>query len=337
MSAPANESFEKQLRSFVGKPIGEPFVARDPVNLPMIRQWCDAMGETHPAYGSDAGAAATVHREAVAPPTMLQAWIMEGWIMHEGYDEPRNEQHRLHKLLSEAGYSGVLGTNTEEHYDRYLKVGDVVTAETIIDEISEEKATGAGIGYFITTRTSFHDQEGEPVGWMSFRVLKFKPPPGQQPAAGSDEPVAVQAPTRMKPPEGHDNAWWWRRVAEDGVLPIQRCQDCKKLRHPPRPMCDACGSLAWDSIDACGRGSVHTYTVIHHPQVPGYDYPLVSVIGDLEEGERIVSTLVDCKPEDCRIGMRVEVVIHEDEDGFRIPLFRPFSKPLSRPLSKPGE
>jgi len=52
-------------------------------------------------------------------------------------------------------------------------------------------------------------------------------------------------------------------VADDGVLPLQRCKDCAKLRHPPRPMCDACGSLAWDSIDASGRGTVHTFTVIH--------------------------------------------------------------------------
>ena len=38
---------------------------------------------------------------------------------------------------------------------------------------------------------------------------------------------------------------------------------------------------------------------------------------------RMVSTLVDCKPDDCSIGMAVEVVIHEDEDGFKIPFFKP--------------
>jgi uncharacterized OB-fold protein len=326
MNQEEKQAFEAELRGYVGKPIGPPVVARDPVNMPMIRQWCDAMGETHPAYLSDESAAGTVHGRAVAPPTMLQAWIMEGWAMHEGYDEPRNDQHRLHKFLTEAGYTGVLGTNTEEHYERYLHVGDVVTALTTIDEISEEKATGAGIGYFITTRTTFEDQDGKPLGWMTFRVLKFKPPAGQQPAAAAGDEAAVPAaPTRMKPPEGHDNAWWWKRVAEDEVLPLQRCKDCQKLRHPPRPMCDACGSLSYDSIDASGRGTVHTYTVIHYPQIPGYEYPLVSIIVDLEEGERIVSTLVDCKPEDCRIGLPVEVVIHTDDDGFKLPFFRPAS------------
>ncbi len=322
MNPEKKAAFEAEIRAFVGKPIGPPIVARDPVNEPMIRQWCDAMGEEHPAYLSNESAKDTIHGEVVAPPTMLQAWIMEGWVMHEGFEEPRNEQHRLHKVMNEAGYSGVLGTNTEEHYARYLKVGDVVTAETFIDDISDEKATGAGIGYFITTRTVFTDQNGDDIGWMTFRVLKFKP--AQQQAAASDGGSTTPAkPTRIKPPMAHDNGWWWERVAEDGVLPIQRCKSCGKLRHPPRPMCDACGSQAYDSIDASGRGTVHTFTVIHYPQVPGYEYPIIAAIIDLEEGERIASNVVDCEPEACQIGMAVELTIHEDEDGFKLPVFKP--------------
>ena len=61
-----------------------------------------------------------------------------------------------------------------------------MSAETVIEEISEEKATGAGIGYFITTKTRFVDQAGEELGTMSFRVLKFKPPEGQQSAAQAE-------------------------------------------------------------------------------------------------------------------------------------------------------
>ncbi len=127
---------------------------------------------------------------------------------------------------------------------------------------------------------------------------------------------------------GLDNAWWWERVAQDGVLPIQRCAECGKLRHPPRPMCDKCGSQKFDSIAASGRGTVHTFTVIHYPQFPGYEYPIISIIVDLAEGERMASTLVECKPEDAQIGMSVELLIHTDEDGFKIPFFRPAGAPL---------
>jgi uncharacterized OB-fold protein len=88
-------------------------------------------------------------------------------------------------------------------------------------------------------------------------------------------------------------------------------------------MCDACGSLEFDSIDGSGKATIHTFTVIHYPQVPGYEYPMVAIIVDLEEGERMASTLIDCAPEAARIGMAVEVVIHEDDDGFKIPFFRP--------------
>jgi uncharacterized OB-fold protein len=318
-------ALEAEIRRYVGKPIGPPIVGRDPVNEPMIRQWCDAMGEEHPAYLECEQAKKTVHGEIVAPPTMLQAWIMDGWSMHEGYDEPKNEQQRLHKLLDANGYTGVLGTNTEENYARYLKLGECVTASTVIAEISEEKATGVGIGYFITTTTRFENQDGEELGSMMFRVLRFKP--AVREGAGIDAEAAgdsvASKPSRIKPPMGHDNGWWWERVSESGVIPIQRCSDCQKLRHPPRPMCDGCGSQVFDSIDASGRATLHTFTVIHYPQVPGYEYPIIAIIVDLEEGERMASTLVECKPEDVSIGMALTAVIHEDEDGFKIPFFRP--------------
>lgn len=132
----------------------------------------------------------------------------------------------------------------------------------------------------------------------------------------------MSRPGRIKPPMGHDNAWWWQQAAE-GVLAIQRCARCGRLRHPPRPMCSECRSLDWDSVAASGEGTVASYTVLYHPQFPGYQYPLVMVLVDLAEGTRIVAELKDCSPEDVRFGMPVQSFIHEDEDGFRIPMFRP--------------
>jgi uncharacterized OB-fold protein len=92
-------------------------------------------------------------------------------------------------------------------------------------------------------------------------------------------------------------------------------------------MCDACGHQDFDSIAASGNATLTTFTVVHYPQFPGYEYPIISIIVDLEEGERMASTLVECKPENVSIGMALEAVIHEDEDGFKIPFFKPASKP----------
>ncbi|MBW2420730.1 MAG: OB-fold domain-containing protein [Deltaproteobacteria bacterium] len=129
-------------------------------------------------------------------------------------------------------------------------------------------------------------------------------------------------PSRIKPPMGEDNGWWWEQAAADKLV-IQRCTECQVLRHPPRPMCDSCRSIEWDFVEASGRGELASFTVIHHPQIPGYEYPLTIGLIDLEEGTRIVSQLVDCERDSVSIGMALEMTIHEDEDGFKLPVFRP--------------
>jgi uncharacterized OB-fold protein len=131
-------------------------------------------------------------------------------------------------------------------------------------------------------------------------------------------------PSRIKPPMGHDNAWWWQQ-ANEGKLTIQRCTQCQALRHPPRPMCGDCRSMSWDFVESTGRGKVASFTVLHHPKFPGYDYPLIIVLVDLAEGTRLTAELHHCERTDVTFGMAVESYIHEDDDGFKIPMFRPAS------------
>ena len=127
--------------------------------------------------------------------------------------------------------------------------------------------------------------------------------------------------TRIKPPMGHDNAWWWQ-MAEQGKLGIQRCLGCGTLRHPPRPMCGDCHSLKWDAVESTGRGTICSYTILHHPQFPGYEYPLIIVLIDLEEGTRLTAQLVGCAPDDVDFGLPVEMLIQRDSDGFALPVFK---------------
>ncbi len=57
---------------------GAPRYARDPVNLPSVRSWTDAIGDACPLY-TDAGyAARSAHGQLVAPPAMIQVWTMPG-------------------------------------------------------------------------------------------------------------------------------------------------------------------------------------------------------------------------------------------------------------------
>jgi uncharacterized OB-fold protein/acyl dehydratase len=317
VAASTREEFEARIREFVGVQEGPPYTCPDLVNESMIRHWCEVLGDRNPVYTDPAAAARSVHGGLVAPPTMLQTWDMRGFAMHDP-SLIRNKQRELHAIFDQAGYTGVVATDTEQEFARYLRPGDQVTSETTIESISEQKATALGVGYFIVTRTVFTDREGQEVGWVTFRVLKFRPQ--QQPAAPAGEGAAPSKPTRIRSPRGHDNAWWWE-ACDQGRLLIQRCSDCGTLRHPPRPMCGKCRSTRWDSIEASGRGSVHSYTVLHHPPIPGYDFPLPVALIDLEEGTRIVANVAGCRPEDIRIGMKVECVFESIDENTRLPFF----------------
>jgi 3-oxo-4,17-pregnadiene-20-carboxyl-CoA hydratase alpha subunit len=311
-----DRALEQAFAAYVGQPFGTPEVGRDAVNEPMIRQWCDAMGDRNPIYWDAEAAAKSVHGGVVAPPTMLQAWILSGFRMANADRPPADRQEELHALFQKHGYTGVVATNCEQEYVRYLRPGERVSAEATIESISEEKATALGIGYFVETRTRFTDQNGEEVGSMVFRVLKFKP--AQQPLPQTSAPAV---PGRIRAPRSFDNGWWWEGV-DKGLLLIQKCKQCGELRHPPRPMCHVCHSTEWEGVPSGGQGSVNSWVVLHHPPIPGYELPLAIAVIDLEEGTRVVANIVDCPFEEIHIDMPVECSIEEIEPGYMLPVFR---------------
>jgi uncharacterized OB-fold protein/acyl dehydratase len=317
------QEFEAKIQTYVGLPEGPPTTGSDLVNEPMIRHWCDAMGDSNPVYVNADTAAQSVHGGIVAPPAMLQAWILPGYEMaNRGDRDPENMQLELHSIFDAEGYTGVVATNTEQEYTRYLRPGDEVTAETMIESISEQKSTGLGVGYFVVTRSTFTNQEGEALGWMTFRVLKFRP---SQPAqATSDAADAPAQPSRIKSPRGFDNGWWWEAI-DNGQLRIQTCNDCGALRHPPRPACAECQSFSWGSVESTGKGIIHSYTVIHHPPVPGYDIPIPVGLVELEEGTRVIANIAGCAHDDIHIGMKVECRVEDADETTKLPFFYPAS------------
>jgi len=323
MATKSREELEEKLKAFVGIDNGAPWIANYAVNEAMIGQFCAAVGDCNPAYLDVEAAGRTVHGGIVAPPTMMDAWTMPGrdagWLQTEG--PPRDKQVELVRLFDEYGYTGMVGTNQEQEFKRYLRLGDRLTDHITIEAISEQKATPLGLGYFFTTLHTFRDQNGEEVGSMRFRVMKFKP--AQQPtAAASGDAPAAAAPRRLRPPMGHDNAWWWEGINK-GQLLIQKCSSCGDLRHPPRPMCGKCQSMEWSSIASRGRGRVYSFTILHHPKFPGFDFPVACGLIELEEGTRIVSNIVGCEPDAVFIGMPVTLSIENVDEEMKLPLFRP--------------
>ena len=319
MTPEERTAFEEKIYAYIGREVSAPKRGCDDVNEAMIRHWAEITGDENPVYTDAEFAAKSGKGGIIAPPSMLQIWSMEGYPM---CGEPTMDvQRELHKVFDDNGFTGVLGTNTNSEYYRDLKPGDQIFAHTVFDTISEQKATQRGIGYFIETVTKFTDQNEELLGKIVFRVLKFVPADAAEASGGTDKDDGMpELPTRIASPRGHDNKWWWD-ACDEGKILIQRCKSCETLRHPPRPMCGQCQSLEWDSIESTLDGEIFSFTEMHYPKFPGYQYPLICAVISLSEGTRIVANVVGCEPEDVKIGLKVKGKVEQIDEKTMLPQF----------------
>ncbi|MBI2168126.1 MAG: OB-fold domain-containing protein [Actinobacteria bacterium] len=309
-----DELLERLKAEFEGQPYRGPRVGVDPVNLPMIRHFVDAVGDRNPAYVDERFASASRFGGIVSPPAMLQVWTMPGLV---DPDDPNDRQPALLDMLDEAGYTSVVATNSEQEYARYLRPGDVVTFQSHVESIVGPKQTALGEGYFITTLEESLDQDGEVVGTTRFRILKFRP--GAADASGDGQGNTSQRP---RPSINQDNAYFWEGV-EAGELRIQRCTQCRRLRHPGQPACRECGSFDWDWIVAAGTGTVYSFVVHHHPPLPGFEPPFVVGLVELEEGARVVAEIVGVEGAEVEVGMPVRLTFTAIDDELTVPQWVP--------------
>jgi uncharacterized OB-fold protein/acyl dehydratase len=317
-----DEEYEARLQGFVGLQVGPPYPAPDEVNVPMIRHWCEAMGDTNPVYLDADAAESSLHGGVVAPPTMLQAWVMRGLtatVNDDTGDGPAGPYDELTAMLASRGYTSVVATNCDQTYHRYLRPGDRLEMVTTITGVSPKKTTALGEGHFVTTRQDYLDANGDIVGSMEFRIIRFRPRAADAgPGPGTD---TSDAPPRPAPATTPDSTWWFDALAE-GRLVVQRCSGCGTLRHPPGPMCPRCHNLSYDHVEATGTGEIHAMTVVHYPKVPGFTYPLgvalvdVHVDGDAVRPVRVVMNTEGCEPHLVRIGDPVRIEVREDRGQY---------------------
>jgi acyl dehydratase len=203
------DQLRERLLPWMGKPMSGagPTDAPDSVNLAMIRHWVDALDDRNPVYLDEAAAIAAGFDGLVAPPTMLQTWTM-GRPQIEGIAERGGAPGEIDPdsplaMLSAAGFTGTLATNSTLDFTRYLRLGDQLRSQAAFESISERKTTGLGEGYFLTWATNYTDAAGEPVGRQLFRVFKFAPGTGQQrPSRAADSSKASSASPAPSPEPG---------------------------------------------------------------------------------------------------------------------------------------
>ena len=131
------------------------------------------------------------------------------------------------------------------------------------------------------------------------------------------KPVPVTQPWSEKFWEG----------TQQGKLLIQVCQDCQSKIFYPRKFCPECWSGNLDWVEASGKAKIYTFSTAYSMVEPKFmdELPYTIAYVDLDEGIRMMTRIVDCKPEDIRFDMEVEVVFHE-RGGYKLPYFRPIGK-----------
>jgi hypothetical protein len=116
-------------------------------------------------------------------------------------------------------------------------------------------------------------------------------------------------------------------AARQGRLMLPECLDCRTVFFYPRLFCPECHSDRLDWVQASGRGTLYSYTVVQSNSPSAFlaDIPYVVAIVRLEEGVQMCTNIVGCPPDQLRCDMPVEVVFEKLNDEFTLPKFKPVS------------
>jgi hypothetical protein len=125
-------------------------------------------------------------------------------------------------------------------------------------------------------------------------------------------------------PDVHTREFWtWCARRE---LRSQRCGACGRFRQPPRPGCPHCGDTRTEWVPVAGRGRVFSFTIVHHAALPALaadvPYNVATVEFDDAPGVRLVTNVLDAKPDELRIGMDVVLAWDGPAPGVVLPRFR---------------
>jgi len=318
----ADEAIREVARQVAARGLSSARYARDPVNLPAIRNWTDAIGDANPCYTDAEFAAASVHGHLVAPPAMVQVWTMPG--LQRPADSGPDPLGEMMVVLDEAGFTSVVATNCDQTYDRYLRHGELLALRAELADVTGPKQTALGEGWFVTTRNVWYSGD-EAVAAMDWRVFKFRPErgdPGGRPPGLARADVEPGLGPVLRPPQSPDTEFFWAGTAI-GELRIQRCGACGALRHPPGPACLSCGATEKQEFQvAAGTGTVFSYVVHRHPPVPGKQLPIVIALVELAEGVRMLGELRGVSPEQVSIGLPVRVDFTRIDDELVLPAWR---------------
>ena len=137
-------------------------------------------------------------------------------------------------------------------------------------------------------------------------------------AEGEKKDKPVPAPDELTQP-------FWD-ASREGRLDIQRCGSCGYYNHPPKPLCDNCGSEDLGFEPVSGKGKIYSYTLMRQRNVQGFEdnLPYLNIIVELDEQPMLfmITNFVGGGPEDVKIGQAVEVMFEKVSEDIFLPQFK---------------
>jgi len=106
---------------------------------------------------------------------------------------------------------------------------------------------------------------------------------------------------------------------------IQQCEKCGEYVFSPRARCRECLSDKLKWVKVSGKATLFTYTTVHRALMDVFETPYVVAYVELEEGPRMMTNIVDCRPEDLKIDMNLEAVFDDVTEDVTLLKFKPLS------------
>jgi uncharacterized OB-fold protein len=109
----------------------------------------------------------------------------------------------------------------------------------------------------------------------------------------------------------------------EGRFLLQYCSSCGKVRHYPRPVCPHCFSMESEFKEAPLGGSLHAWTVCHHP----FNFffkasaPYIVALVDMDAGVRVNAQLHGIPEAELKIGRRVKLGFEPVNKEVTLPVF----------------
>lgn len=138
----------------------------------------------------------------------------------------------------------------------------------------------------------------------------------------------------------NENKAYFGHCAE-GNFHLQQCDSCSLLRYPPTTACPFCSAAGSKWVPVEGKGTVHSYTEVHHAIQPAFKghtpYLLLLVDLDTQKGKptehdalRVVGNLAGddgelAPAEDVRkvgIGSRMRMTFKKVAEGLALPMWK---------------